>query len=164
MTIARVDWFDPRAVALRDAMDVEMGALYADTMAARSQADSDAVDLALRVDPATITETLLALDDGIPVGHTALRPSGTSLEVKRVIVVQSHRGRGIAKMLMAEAETIARARGVASIVLQTGPLQHGAVALYRQLGYESIPPFGPYVAMPFGLCFEKVLAPREETR
>jgi len=67
------------------------------------------------------------------------------------------RGRGVARMLMLEAESIARAEGAASLVLQTGPLQVPAIRLYEDLGYVTIPSFGTYGAIPSALCYEKVL-------
>ena len=51
----------------------------------------------------------------------------------------------------------ARGRRAASLVLQTGPLQVPAIALYEDLGYVAIPPYGKYDAIPGALCFEKVL-------
>ncbi|MCA0216208.1 MAG: GNAT family N-acetyltransferase [Actinobacteria bacterium] len=77
--------------------------------------------------------------------------------MKKVFVAESVRGRGVARLLMGELETIARVRGAASLVLQTGPLQVPAITLYEDLGYVAIPPYGKYDAIPGALCFEKVL-------
>jgi len=172
VTLARVDWFDPRAVALRAAMDAETGAMYAEFTAGQTAEVQAAIDDSLVVDPAAILVTLLALDGDVPVGHTALRPvvpqstvstsstaeaTAEALEVKKVFVPESARGRGVARLLMLEAEAIARDRGVASLVLQTGPLQVPAIRLYEDLGYVLIPAFGKYGVIPGALCYEKVL-------
>jgi putative acetyltransferase len=58
---------------------------------------------------------------------------------------------------MAELESIARARDVASLVLQTGHLQVAAIALYERIGYSAIAAFAKYTAVPHAVCLEKVL-------
>ena len=77
--------------------------------------------------------------------------------MKKVFVSPTHRGRGVSKLLLAEAETIARERGVGKLVLQTGNLQIEAIRLYERFGYEAIPQFRGYDAIPGSLCFAKHL-------
>ena len=167
--IEYVDWLDPRAVALREAMDAETSAMYAEFASGQSAEVTAAIADALTVDPAEIVTTIVAVDGDEPVGHSALRPvhldtlddraapDDRVLEVKKVFVAESVRGRGVARLLMGELETVARGRGAASLVLQTGPLQVPAITLYEDLGYVAIPPYGKYDAIPGALCFEKVL-------
>jgi GNAT superfamily N-acetyltransferase len=174
--IEYVDWLDPRAVALRAAMDAETSAMYAEFSRSQPPEVQAAIDDALTVDPATIVTTIIALDGDEPVGHSALRPvhldalddrvvlddraaleDRVVLEVKKVFVAESVRGRGVARLLMGELETIARGRGATSLVLQTGQLQVPAITLYEDLGYLPIPPYGKYDAIPGALCYEKVL-------
>ena len=153
----QVEWTDPRAVALRARMDVEMTARYAGP----SNPELDAaVTEALRIDPADILATVLALDsDGTPIAHAALRTHDGDWEVKRVIVVGDQRGRGVGRALMNELERIARAAGVPRLILQTGSKQPDAVALYEKIGYTPIPIYEPYIeAIPHSFCFEKLLA------
>jgi GNAT superfamily N-acetyltransferase len=150
-------------------MNAETAAMYAEFTAQRTPEQVAAIDDALSVDPATIVHTIIALDDGVPLGHAALRPVSTSstngvagsmngaLEVKKVFVAPQARGRGVAKVMLAELESFAVARGVASLVLQTGPLQVEAIALYLKLGYLPIGKFGKYGAIPGALCYEKTL-------
>jgi GNAT superfamily N-acetyltransferase len=157
LRIEKVDWFDPRAVALREAMSVETGDIYARLYDALPPADQTAMDLALAVDPADILDTVIALDGEEVVGHAAIRPFGDALEVKKVFVPVHQRGRGISRLLMDDLEQRARARGVASLVLQTGSLQHAAIALYEKIGYVPMPVYGAYTAIPFAVCFEKSL-------
>jgi GNAT superfamily N-acetyltransferase len=151
-TALRVAWDDPRAVALRDAMELEMSALYADEQRRR-------IDDALFVDPALVHAPVLIVEaDGTPVGHAALKDLRGDWEMKRVVVDRSARGRGVGALLMAELETVAREGGARRIILQTGDRQQDAVRLYRRSGYTPIPVYEPYVrAIPFSLCFEKVL-------
>ncbi len=157
MHIEIVDWFDPRALALRGSMDVETSAMYAEFTDGLTQVERDALDSALSIDPAAITVTVIALVDEVPVGHAALRPFGTELEVKKVFVAAESRGTPVARALMSWLEEFARERGVASLVLQTGPLQAAAIALYKRIGYAPIPPYGRYADMPGALCYRKAL-------
>ncbi|ARC57698.1 putative N-acetyltransferase YjcF [Frondihabitans sp. 762G35] len=160
-TALRVAWDDPRAVALRDVMEVEMSALYADAQGDASPEQRRRIDDALYVDPALVHATVLIVEaDGTPIGHAALKDLRGDWEMKRVIVDRSARGRGVGALLMAELERAAREGGARRIILQTGDRQQDAVRLYQRSGYTPIPVYEPYVlAIPFSLCFEKVLDP-----
>ncbi len=144
-------------------MDAETGAMYAKFTAEQTEEVRTEIDDAFAIDPATMVSTLLALDREAAVGHAALRPvvSGdshsSSLEIKKVFVSPSARGRGVARLLMLEVESIARGRGVESLVLQTGSLQAPAIRLYLDLGYVPIAPFGKYGVIPGALCYSKAL-------
>ena len=141
-------------------MNLETGVMYEKFVAGHSPEERAAMDSALSVDPGTISYTVIALDGDEPVGHSALRPVGSTgqeLEVKKVYVAPSARGTGVAKQLMAHLEEIARASGVGTLVLQTGVLQVDAIALYEKIGYRPIAPFGAYAAIPGALCYEKTL-------
>lgn len=163
--IRRIAYGTPAATELLDAMDAEMGALYGDVREARDAEMGRLIDVALTVHPEEMVATVGAFDTAVGsafgelVGHAALRPFEDSLEVKRVIVRSDHRGQGISKLLMLELETIARERGVSSLILQTGDRQREAIALYLRLGYVPIERFGAYAPIPFFLCFGKQLAP-----
>lgn len=112
----------------------------------------------LEVNAEDIVATLLATEEsGSPVGHAALRLTRDRLEVKKVFVHASHRGRRVARALMAEVETIARERRHPVLVLQTGHLQSPAMALYESLGYYRVDPFPPYGAIPGEVCYRKDL-------
>src|SRR6478609_3257392 len=74
--IERVDWHDPRAVALRAAMDDEIGPRYAADVAGFDPDALAAVSRALAIDPDDLVATLIATVDGVPAGHAALRRLG----------------------------------------------------------------------------------------
>jgi GNAT superfamily N-acetyltransferase len=154
--LEHVAWDDPRAVELRRVMVVEMDLRY--SVPGRA-GNSDDINAALAVDPKDVRATVLALDEhGTPIGHAAIRALRDELEVRRVIVSDDHRGRGVGKRLMAELENVARTDGARRVILQTGTKQPESVAMYEKLGYTRIPVYEPYVAsMPNSLCFEKVL-------
>jgi len=158
--IVPVTWRDPRAVALRDVMDIEMSAIYGSCF---SSSEPDEVFAARRealaIDPRDVLVTLLAIDaDGTPLAHAALRDLWGEWEVKRLIVDKKARGLGIGRRIMSELETLARAGGAKRLILQTGDRQPEAVDLYERTGYERIEIYEPYVtAFAFSLCFEKRL-------
>lgn len=79
-------------------------------------------------------------------------------ELKRLFVLESARGQGVARSLLAAVEAQARASGVSTILLETGPLQHAAIELYESLGYEHIPRFGQYIGDPHSVCMAKPMA------
>ncbi|WP_442876179.1 GNAT family N-acetyltransferase [Amycolatopsis sp. NBC_01480] len=65
-------------------------------------------------------------------------------ELKRMYVVESARGRGYARVMLAELERTAAAAGRLRAVLETGTEQPEAIALYGSSGYVEIPGFGLY--------------------
>lgn len=82
-----------------------------------------------------------------------------SAELKRMFVLESARGMGVGSALMAAIESHARVADASRIVLETGPLQVAAIALYKRHGYEIIPNFGAYVGDEFSVCMAKGLVP-----
>lgn len=101
--------------------------------------------------------------DGEPVAMGGWRrggPAGDSdAEVKRMFVRAPWRGRGLARLLLAELEASAARAGVARLVLETGLEQPEAIALYRSEGYEDVEPFGFYADSPLSVHLAKRLAP-----
>jgi protein tyrosine phosphatase (PTP) superfamily phosphohydrolase (DUF442 family)/ribosomal protein S18 acetylase RimI-like enzyme len=94
------------------------------------------------------------------VGCGALRPlDDTTAEIKRMYVAPAARRCGIARRILTELETRAIAFHYGAIRLETGIRQPEAQALYASLGYKTIPPFGPYTATGFSVCYEKILSP-----
>lgn len=158
-TIERVDWHDERAVALRAAMDDEIGPRYAPVFAEFDEQTRAALAEDFAVDPATIVDVVLVRDAaGEPVGHAALRALGGELEVKRVFVQRRARGQGASRVLMSALERLALARGASQLILQTGDRQPEAIALYERIGYRPIEVFPPYTRFPASRCFAKPLA------
>jgi GNAT superfamily N-acetyltransferase len=96
--------------------------------------------------------------DGAPAGcgGVKLYPEGYA-EVKRMFVRPQYRGRGLSKIMLGHLEQHTRALGLSTLRLETGVLQHEAIALYKRMGFIEIPPFGPYYPDPHSLCFEKHL-------
>jgi GNAT superfamily N-acetyltransferase len=103
--------------------------------------------------------------DGRPVATGAWRRrtdvlvGGSSLtaEVKRMYVVPSARGRGLARQMLAHLEDTARAAGAEVMVLETGARQPEAITLYQSSGYLPIPGFGFYRDSPISRCMARRL-------
>ncbi|RYI98891.1 MAG: GNAT family N-acetyltransferase, partial [Actinomycetales bacterium] len=99
---------------------------------------------------------LLVLDGDEPVGTVSLRRLRDLVEIKRMYLLPSTRGTGIAPRLLAEIE--ARAAEVTDrVVLHTGERQRAAIALYTRSGYEPIEVYPPYDQVPESVCFAKRL-------
>jgi GNAT superfamily N-acetyltransferase len=108
---------------------------------------------------------LVGYVDEVPVATGAWRaydgPAPTfrpgDVELKRMYVVESARGHGYARVMLAELERTAAAAGRLRAVLMTGTEQPEAIALYGSSGYTAVPGFGLYKDEPECRCFGKDL-------
>lgn len=101
---------------------------------------------------------LVAYADGQPVGCGAVRRiDGKEAEIKRMYVAPQARGLGIGKRIVAELEMIARELGVRRLLLETGPRQPDAIAVYERAGFVVIPLYGEYIGAKFSVCMAKDL-------
>jgi putative acetyltransferase len=147
--VRRTPWSDPGAMALRDAMRMEIEARYG-----TCDAEPGPVPTAL-----DITACFVAYDDSDrPVGCGALRElPGNDAEVKRMFVASSHRGTGVSSAILLELERFGRERAWSRLVLETGDRQPDAVRFYEREGFTRIPNFAYYADSEHSLCFEKTL-------
>ena len=76
-------------------------------------------------------------------------------EIKRVFVIDEHRGKGLSSMVMCFLETELQGRGVSLFRLETGVRQPEALGLYRKLGYLERGSFGSYRTDPHSVFMEK---------
>ena len=106
-----------------------------------------------------IHDVVIVYAGGAPVacgGFKAL--DDDTVEIKRVFVRSEHRGRGLARRLMAELERLAAGQGYDTAVLQTGRNQPEAIGLYGALGYGVTANYPPYVGDEYSICLKKTLA------
>ncbi|WP_185201514.1 GNAT family N-acetyltransferase [Glaciihabitans sp. INWT7] len=140
-----------------------MTALYGSTMDHYPPEIARALSAAFAVDPETIVATILALCGEVPVGQAGLRPFPADsddlaiLEIKKVFIHESYRGRGISRALMLDLEAAGRELGSTTLILQTGTLQGAAIGLYESLGYVLTAPYPPFESMSNALCYAKAL-------
>ncbi len=97
--------------------------------------------------------TVWSLWDGDAIcGIGALKQHDAAMgEVKSMRTHPDHLRRGVARMLLEHILTVAHARGLSRISLETGsgPAFEPALALYRRRGFTNGPAFADYVASPF---------------
>lgn len=97
---------------------------------------------------------ILLYEDGRPVAMggwrfneqagIAIGDPGRVVELKRMYVIPTSRGRGHARTVLAHLERTAALAGADRMVLETGDAQPEAVALYGSSGYQPVPAFGHY--------------------
>ncbi len=89
-----------------------------------------------------------------PEPATAGQPYG---EIKRMYVLPSARGQGIAQGLLGQLEAALHQRGIGQALLETGRDQTEALRLYQQAGYLPRGPFGGYPDNGLSLFLAKTL-------
>ncbi len=90
------------------------------------------------------TLLLASRSDGEAVGCVGVRPLGRpdTCEIKRLYVRVLGRGSGAGRALAQDAIGFARSAGYREVVLDTLPGMTAAIAIYRDLGFVPIPPYG----------------------
>lgn len=92
---------------------------------------------------------------GTAVGCGAIVIKPDYGELKRMYVRPQARGRGVARRLVAALEAKAVNNGCRTFMLETGPAQPAALALYERMGYQRRGPFGDYAEDPFSVFMQK---------
>lgn len=105
-----------------------------------------------------IHDVIVGYDGDVPVGCASFkRYDNENAEVKRVFIKSEYRGKGISKALLPMLEDTARKQGYKYFILESGEPLVAAMALYRKLGYKTIPNYGQYIDMPDSICMRKEL-------
>ena len=136
---------DPRGAAARYCLEqyyAELQRRFARGFDASRSRDPGAADMAR-----PRGAFLLAMSDGAPIGCVGLKGDGGGTgEIKRLWISPSARGLGLAKRLMAAAESVARGLSIATLRLDTNSALPEALKLYRTSGWTEIPRFNddPY--------------------
>ena len=106
-----------------------------------------------------IKYAVIAYYDGKPVGCGAIKNYAPGvMEVKRMFVPVSHRGKGIASKVLAELENWCLDLGNKKLILETGKGQPEAIRFYGKNKFRSIPNFGQYAGVENSVCFEKLVS------
>jgi GNAT superfamily N-acetyltransferase len=149
--IRREDLLSPVVQQLIGALNAELQARYPEEGANH-----------FRLDPEEVADGrgafLVAYRDGKPVGCGAVRKNDAMVaEIKRMYTAPEARGCGVGRRVLVELEAEARRLGANRLVLETGPRQAEALALYRRAGFVDIPLFGEYEGCEFSICMAKDL-------
>lgn len=148
IALVRTTTDDPRFRGLGAELDADMARRFSDT--SLQLMPHDPVD--------GLPTAVIALAGDRAIGCGCLRPiEPTTVELKRMFVLAELRGRGIAARLVSALEDWARELGYARVAVEAYVLQRDVIALYRRLGYESIPAFGVYVGMATSVCLGRAL-------
>lgn len=137
-----------RLIALSDAF-----------MGARYPAESNHLESAqVLLGPTALMLGAWVGDQLIGCGAVKIRhDDGSYGEIKRVFVVDEHRGRGISKAIVQALEAHLLEQGIAHARLETGIKQPEAIGLYRRLGYRERGAFGGYQPDSLSLFMERSL-------
>jgi putative acetyltransferase len=101
---------------------------------------------------------LVAYLNDKPIGCGAVRLIEPGLaEIKRMYVDPGIRGRRVGRQIVDALEAHARQLGAKRIVLETGPRQPEAIAMYAHAGFHEIPLYGEYIGSQFSVCMAKDL-------
>lgn len=158
MRFVRVPYDHPDAMKLNDTVQLEYAERYGD------QGDITPLEPAMFEPPLGLYLVVYDEDDR-PVATGGWRTQDRSdegysdgdAEIKRMFVVREARGRGIARLVLAELEADARAAGRSRMVLETGTMQPEAIGLYVSSGYEGVAKFGLYRFEAESRCYAKPL-------
>lgn len=152
MHIALESANQPEVVALIDELDAYQKPLYPPEC-------HYGIDMAALCAPNVLFA--VARDElGQAIGCGAIVLQSDYGELKRMFTRPGSRGKGVARALIALLESEAGARGCRQLMLETGPLQLEAIALYERCGYRRRGPFGAYPDDPNSVFMHKLLAGR----
>lgn len=88
---------------------------------------------------------LVLVDGGVTAAGGGFRSHGDGVcEVKRMWTSPDYRRQGLAVRILVALERAAGSAGYVRLVLETGPRQPEAAALYERRGYTRIPAYGRY--------------------
>lgn len=106
-----------------------------------------------------IKHAIVAYDDkGIPIGCGGIKEySEEAIEIKRMFVPKTQRGKGIATLILNELENWSKELNFKKCILETLKEKHYAIGFYKKNNYTQIPNFGAYIKAENSICFEKKL-------
>jgi GNAT superfamily N-acetyltransferase len=137
LTVLNLPMHDPRVRPLLDELAVEYDSRYGDLFGRGAAAEE------LNRYPASEFDgpggaLLMVQESGESVAGGAFRQyDPDTAEFKRIWTHSAHRRRGLARLVLAELESLAARRGYRRVYLTTGPRQPEAKHLYLTTGYEA---------------------------
>ena len=105
-----------------------------------------------------INDVVIIYKDEVPVACGAFKERNIyNIELKRIFVKKENRRQGLSKLIISELEKIGRSKGYKYALLETGIIQHEAINLYKNTGYEIIENYEPYIGNTNSICMKKDL-------
>lgn len=105
-----------------------------------------------------IKHVVVYYNNEIPVASGAIKEyDSQTMEIKRMFVMPTFRGKGIASNVLKELEDWSKELGFNKCILETGLRQPEAIALYKKNNFEVIPNYGQYINVKNSVCFQKDL-------
>ncbi len=99
---------------------------------------------------------VIAYLDGEPAGCGCFKHfNEDAVEIKRMFVRKTFRGKGISGLILTELEEWAKEKGYIVSILETGERNIEALGLYRKACYSPMPNYGPYVNLKSSFCFRR---------
>ena len=93
-------------------------------------------------------------DEAVACGCFKIK-DGETVEIKRMFVKKSFRGRGFSKLVLQELETWAKELGFQFAILETSIHFDRAKKLYQTSGYQVIENYPPYEGLEESVCMKK---------
>ncbi|MEO6229152.1 MAG: GNAT family N-acetyltransferase [Ferruginibacter sp.] len=107
----------------------------------------------------TIKNAVVCYSNDEPIGCGAFKPfEQVQVEIKRMYVLPTFRGKGIGQLILTELEQWVSALNYQSCVLETGKKQPEAISLYQKAGYAFIENYGQYKNVANSVCMQKMLS------
>jgi putative acetyltransferase len=116
-----------------------------------------ALDVASLLAPNVVFAVARDASTGAALGCAAVVLTPEYGEIKRMYVRPAARGQGLARRLISALEDKARSAGCPVCMLETGPTQPEALALYERMGYKYRGAFGDYPEDPLSVFMQKEL-------
>ena len=152
LTVRHVPITDPLARPLLDELLLEYTTRYGE--GARAEMSKVTAEEFEGPDGAFV----LLVENGEAVAGGAFRRhDARTAELKRIWTHSAHRRRGLARLVLAELEATARARGYRRVYLTTGSRQPEAVGLYLSTGYRALSDLDAVMTALCELEFDKEL-------
>ena len=106
----------------------------------------------------SIRHVVIAYLDDKPVGCGSFKEfNENTVEIKRMFLVESLRGTGIASKILEELEDWAKELDYTFAVLETAVKQPRSIQFYTNSGFQRIDNYGQYIGVENSICFKKEL-------
>lgn len=146
ITLQRTDSKNPDFIKLVAQLDADLGIRDGDDHAFYHQFNN--ID--------NLKHTIVLYMDEKPIGCGAIKSfDNNTMEVKRMYVPPSVRGKGYATKVLEALELWTQELGDSRCILETGKRQPEAISLYEKNGYQQISNYGQYHGIENSVCFEK---------